>query len=322
MSLEVAPIVLFVYNRPWHTEQTLEALAKNRLAEKSYLTIYADGLKSSATEEDKKRVGKVRELIRSKQWCKEVKIVEREKNWGLADSIVDGVTNAVNEHGKVIVLEDDIVTSPGFLQYMNDALRLYQGEDKVMHVSGYMIPLVAEGLPETFFYNQTSCWGWATWKRAWNAFQPDAVFLRQELDNKDSVYHFNLNGYYDFYSDLVRNINNEIKTWAIKWHTSVYLKGGLCLHPKTSLVSNIGFDGTGVHCGKSDKFKTSITEHLKVEAVKSLSENIEVRDRVVNFYKNQRQSITSYTKAKSKVWLTLRLLAKKLFLKKIFLSNG
>ena len=271
--MKLAPIVLFVYNRPWHTEQMLEALAKNYLANQSNLFIYADGHKGDINEDDKKKIAEVRSVIYSKQWCKKVRIVERDKNWGLADNIVDGVTTVVNKYSKVIVLEDDIVTSPGFLQYMNDALNLYEDEEKIMHVSGYMVPIVANDLPETFFYNQTSCWGWATWKRSWDVFESDSILLKAKLNREKSIYHFNLEGAYDFYNDLVKNINKEIKTWAIKWHTTVYLEGGLCLHPKKSLVSNIGFDGTGVHCGASDKFDTELAEYVNVDEIKSLFEN-------------------------------------------------
>ena len=146
----LAPIVLFVYNRPWHTEQTLNALMQNELADQSVLYIYADGPKENATEEQLKKIEEVRHVIRTKKWCKEVHIIESEKNKGLADSIINGVTEIVNKYGKVIVLEDDIVTSKGFLKYMNEALELYKEEDKVYHISGYMFPVKGNCLKPFF----------------------------------------------------------------------------------------------------------------------------------------------------------------------------
>ena len=150
MSNYLAPIVLFVYDRPWHTNQMLDSLAANKLADQSVLYIYSDGPKENSTIEQLKRINDVRELIRERKWCKEVNIVESKKNKGLANSIVDGVTEIVNRYGKIIVLEDDLVLSKGFLKYMNDSLSFYQNNNEVMHISGYMEP-VNSNLPETFF---------------------------------------------------------------------------------------------------------------------------------------------------------------------------
>ena len=142
----LAPIVLFVYNRPWHTAQTVEALQKNTLADKSELFIYSDAAKNS---EVALYVKKVREYIRNISGFRKVTIMEREKNWGLANSIIDGVTTIVNKYGKIIVLEDDLVTSPYFLRFMNEALEMYENEESVASIHGYIYPI--EGLPETFF---------------------------------------------------------------------------------------------------------------------------------------------------------------------------
>ncbi len=131
----LAPIILFTYNRPWHTRQTIEALQKNLYADKSRLIILSDGPK---TEIDVPKVQKVREYIKTVKGFRSIEIIEREKNWGLANNIIDGVTRIINEYGKIIVLEDDIVTSPYFLKFMNEALEFYKDEERVMHISGYM----------------------------------------------------------------------------------------------------------------------------------------------------------------------------------------
>lgn len=295
----LAPIILFTYNRPWHTLQTLQALQENDLANQSILYVYSDGPKENATEEDLKKIEEVRTLAKSRQWCKEVILVERDRNWGLADNIVDGVTRVVNEYGKIIVLEDDIVTSKGFLRYMNEALEVYENEERVMHVSGYIFP-VTKKLPNTFFYNATSCWGWGTWKRAWSHFNTDAQKLLEELDSKHNIFHFNIDGSYNFYDQLKANTDGRLKTWAIKWHTSVYLKNGLCLHPFPSLVENIGMDGSGVHCGVDNSYNTQPANYIQVHKIK-LSESKSARKAVKKFHsgrKTNKRSITSRIKTR------------------------
>lgn len=251
--MELAPIVLFVYNRPWHTRQTVEALRKNILAAGSELFVFSDAPKNEAAAAS---VSEVRKYIRAISGFKKVTVMERPENWGLAKSIVEGVTSIVNEHGRVIVLEDDLVTSPYFLDYMNDALEVYKDEKKVMHVSGYFFPTQAE-LPETFFYRQAFSWGWGTWSRAWREFEPDAQQLKQRMIKKPSgVYGFNLDGSFNFFSAVLDNAEGRIRTWAVKWYASVFLSDGLCLHPKSSLVINIGHDKSGEHCEDTDLYNT------------------------------------------------------------------
>ena len=253
--MNLAPIVLFVYNRPSHTLKTLEALRKNALANKSILYIFADGPKVYADESTIQKINETRACIRKKQWCKEVIIYEREINLGLADSIIKGVTEIVNKHGKIIVLEDDIVTSKGFLKYMNDALNIYELEEKVMHISGYMYPLHLK-MPDTIFLNVVTPWGWGTWKSAWKYFENDATTLFNKL--LQSLF-FNQNDYNvgfgnEFYNQLQANVNGTLNTWAVKWHTSIFLNQGFCLHPGKSMVNNMGFDYSGTHCDSNNNY--------------------------------------------------------------------
>lgn len=264
----IAPIILFTYNRPWHTEQTLLALEKNELAQDSSLYIYADGAKENANEEQLRKIAEVRGIIKRNWKFKEIQVVERTENWGLADNIVDGVTKIVNQFGKIIVLEDDIVTSIGFLKYMNDALTLYESEEKVMHISGYMFS-VSKRLPETFFYNTASCWGWATWKTAWQHFNFDAKELQKQIAEKDLVKKFNIEDTYPFYEHLLANATGSLKTWAVRWYASFFLKEGYALHPYPSLVNNIGHDGQGENSGKSNIFDWgTIAENVEVRKIK------------------------------------------------------
>ena len=287
MRSQLAPIVLFVYNRPWHTEQTLTALMQNGLAEESTLYIYSDGAKNSGFEEAQK-VKEVRNLIRSKKWCNEVNIIESDNNKGLADSIKDGVTEIVNKYGKIIVLEDDIVTSKGFLKYLNDALAMYEKEEKVFHISGYMFPVKGK-LPKTFFYKQTSCWGWATWADKWKIFEPSAKKLYEKLQFSGKIEQANIDGTNQFVRHLKENAEGSLKTWAVLWHFSVYFQDGLCLHPNKSLVQNIGLDNSGSNCEITDKFDVKLSESIKLKKI-LVKDNPQIYGYLNEFYNGKRQN--------------------------------
>jgi FkbM family methyltransferase len=284
---QLAPIVLFVYNRPWHTQQTLDALAKNTLALDSELIVFCDGPKEGLIASSLELIEKTREIVKGESRFHSVQVVESKENKGLADSIIGGVTEVVNQYGKIIVLEDDLITSPGFLQYMNDALWLYENESKVMHVSGYMFP-VKKALPETFFIKPTSCWGWGTWKRAWDYFEKDVEVQIKTLEKRQAWKEFTFNYSFMSYKDqLVLNKIGKINTWAIFWHASVFLKKGLSLHPSQSLVQNIGFDGTGVNCevnNNSPYIWGHLAESVKVSNRIKLEENLKVKNTLINYF--------------------------------------
>jgi hypothetical protein len=244
--MKIAPITLFVYNRPEHTRRTVEALLKNELAEDSDLIIYSDAPQEPANLE---AVHKVREYIRTIIGFKSVSIVYRDKNLGLANSIIDGVTSVVNTHGRIIVLEDDLITSPHFLRFMNKALDMYESEEQVMHISGSTYP-IGRMVDETFFLRIPLCWGWGTWSRAWRHFRKcNEVMLEF---NQKMRQDFSFNDSYHFWEQLEANKHGVIDTWFIYWYAALFTRNGLALFPGRSLVKNIGFDGTGVHCGSSD----------------------------------------------------------------------
>lgn len=280
----LAPIVLFCYNRPWHTKQTLDALAKNELAAESDLFVYCDGPKNDSLELFS-LIEETRELIDKETRFKRITVIKSKTNKGLADSIINGVTEIVNQFGKIIVLEDDIVTSPGFLKYMNDALELYKKDEKVMHISGYMFPIKSISC-QTFFIHPTTCWGWGTWKSSWEYFEKDVNNQIQEIDRKNGWKLFTLNNSYPSYKNqLFLNQSGEINTWAIFWQTSVFLKKGLSLHPSTSFTKNIGLDGSGTNCDKNDFYEVeSLNQDINLIKIK-IKENKVVLKKI-EFYFN------------------------------------
>jgi hypothetical protein len=239
---DLAPIALFAYNRPSHTQRTVEALLNNTLASESDLHVFCDGPKST---ESVAPVEAVRRYLETVRGFRSISITTRERNAGLSASIVDGVTELVTRYGRVIVVEDDILTSPFFLAYMNDALTLYESESNVISIHGYVYPHRAM-LPDTFFLRGADCWGWATWERGWTLFNPDAGALLQELRRTGLGRQFDFK--YHPYTDMLRaQSRGSIDSWAIRWYASAFLLGKLTLYPRVSLVTNIGLDGSGTH---------------------------------------------------------------------------
>ena len=250
MSQSPAPILFFAFNRPEHTRLALQSLSRNKEAANSILYIICDFPKQDASVELVEKNERVKKLIREEQWCATVIIIEREKNYGLANNIISGVTEIVNKHGSVIVLEDDLELSPFFLQYMNEALVKYASDDRVISIHGYTYPITEE-LPETFFLRGTDCWGWATWKRGWELFEPDGKKLMEELKSRKLQEAFNFNHSYDYMKMLRLQIGGKNSSWAVRWHASALLKDKLTLYPGHSLVQNKGADGEGTHMKKS-----------------------------------------------------------------------
>jgi hypothetical protein len=248
----LAPVIVFSYNRPDHLSKTLFALSENDLASDSDLYIYCDGAKTGAPEEQTMLIANNRIVAKSARGFHTIHVIEREVNYGLANNIIGAVTDIVNEYGRVITLEDDVITSRGFLRYMNQALDLYESDNQVMHISGYMYPH-KETLPETFFYEVPyPGGGWGTWKRAWNHFSNDIDEL-YDYWSKDWKTFNKFGGNY-LQRQLEENKRGTMYTWFIKWHSVLLRMGGLSLYPNTSLTNNIGFDSSGSNCGTMDKF--------------------------------------------------------------------
>ena len=251
----LAPIALFVFARPRHTRRTIDSLRQNELARESDLFVFADAPKTEAQTDS---VREVRQYMRRIEGFKSVTIVERAANFGLAKSIVDGVTSIVNSHGRVIVLEDDLVTSPHFLTYMNEALEKYSNDDRVASIHGYVWPC-SQPLPETFFLPGADCWGWATWRRGWDNFNSNGQYLLDELKRRNLTGAFDYDGAAPFLEMLEEQIKGKNDSWAIRWHASAFLAGKLTLYPGRSLVHNIGNDGSGTHSGDSAQYDAALS---------------------------------------------------------------
>jgi hypothetical protein len=278
---DLAPILLFAYNRPQHLKRTVASLLQNEEAKVSDLYVFSDAAKTSRDEE---AVELVRETIQNIEGFHQITLVERKENWGLARSIIDGVTSIVNQFGRVIVLEDDLVVSPYFLRFMNDALETYKDEPRVGHIQACDFTQ-SPRLPETFLIKWTGSWGWATWKRAWEMFNPNGEELLAQLYERKLNKRFDFNGKYGFTRMLRRQTVGKNNSWAIRWNASLFLADILSLNVGRSLVSNEGLDGSGSNSFSHDPYRSKLwMKPLTVERISPIEENQEARKEFERYY--------------------------------------
>lgn len=277
----LAPILLFAYNRPQHTRRLVESLCRNAEARQSRLIVYSDAPRNDAA---RPAVQEVRRYLRTICGFAQVDIVERAENWGLARSIIAGVTEQVERYGRVIVLEDDLVLSPYFLRFMNDALEAYRDEPRVGHIQACDFT-GDPALPPTFLIRWTGSWGWGTWARAWKHFNPDGRALLDELLARKLDRTFDFDGTYGYTRMLRRQIEGKNNSWAIRWNASLFLRGILSLNVGRSLVQNEGFDGSGTNCGGGGLYASNLyMKRLEVVPIFPVEENASARRAYVRYY--------------------------------------
>ncbi len=256
----LAPIVLFVYNRLDHTQGVIETLSKNFLAKESELYVFSDAAKS---ENGLEKVNAVREYIRDDAWhgmFKKVSIIEAEKNKGLARSVIGGVTKIIQEYGKVIVVEDDLLLSPYFLNYMNDALDYYRDDKKIWSISGYSFPMKSlKKYPHDIFYSYRGCsWGWATWTDRWETVDWQVSEYDQFINSQEWIERFNRGGV-DLTNMLKMQMEGKIDSWAIRWCFAQSNRDMYTVYPRISYLENAGCDGSGMHSGADDEYYTDMS---------------------------------------------------------------
>ena len=278
----LAPILLFVYNRPQHTRRLLDSLLANDECRLSSLYVYSDGARDEASAS---AVAEVRAIVHSVTGFARIEVIEREKNMGLAANVIEGVTTQVRAHGRVIVLEDDLVLSPFFLRFMNDALSVYADEPRVGHIQACDFT-GDPSLSDTFLIKFTGSWGWATWERAWCHFNPDGKQLLARLEQTRQTRRFDFNGAYRFTRMLRRQIAGKNNSWAIRWNASLFVDNILSLNVGRSLVANVGFDGSGTNCGGGNLYASNLAQHpIEVVKITPIEENMEARRRFERYYR-------------------------------------
>ena len=253
---EYAPIVAFTYARLDHTKKMIDSLLANEESAMSDIYIFSDGAKNPSKEGN---VNQVREYIHSIAGFKSINIIERDRNWGLGKNLIDGISRIVKEKKRVIVVEDDLVFSRYFLKFMNEALDKYKDVEDVSAISGFVNPVDVE-LPDTFFLRYFACWGWATWDRAWNLFEEDAVELRKKLIAHGNIREFNIDHSVSYMRMLEDHINGHINSWAIRFYASSFINDKYILYPGKSLTMQNGIDGSGTHSGVGNDYDVEIAQ--------------------------------------------------------------
>jgi hypothetical protein len=283
---QLAPIALFAYRRPRHLQTVLGALGNNPEAAQTALYVFADGARDSTAVED---VTEVRRVLSRIEGFASAHVVLREGNYGLAQNITQGVSEVLERSPSVIVVEDDILVSPFFLRFMNEALVYYRDEPRVGSISGYCYPIAWKGA-ETYFIRGADCWGWATWRDRWQGFNRDGKALLRQLRDQNLTFAFDFDGTIGFTQMLEDQIVGRNDSWAIRWHASCFLRNLLILYPCKALAQNIGHDESGTHSTSDDQFYcVSLgTRPIEVGSV-AVEENLSARQAVFEFFSARNQ---------------------------------
>ncbi|HEE9033205.1 MULTISPECIES: glycosyltransferase [Bacillus cereus group] len=296
----LAPVIIFVYNRPEHTIKTIEALSENELARESDVFIFSDAAKNEASFEKVKAVRDYIDTIEEKKYFKSLTIKKAQENKGLAKSVMNGVSEIINKYGKVIVLEDDLITTPDFLAYMNEGLNYYDALEKVWSISGYNIPIrFPKSYKSDIYYSYRGCsWGWATWKNRWDQVDWDVKDYIEFKKNRRLRNQFNRGGR-DMSNMLDAQMEGKIDSWAIRWCYTQSKKNMFTVYPVKSRVRNIGLDGSGTHSGITSHYNVEIDQSLR----KCIFNNPELNQEILRNFQNHYGSRLNYYLIKPKSYI-------------------
>jgi hypothetical protein len=278
-SKDLAPIVLFVYNRLYHTQRTVEALKNNTLANESELFIFSDAAKNEAAAA---AVGEVREYISGISGFKKIHITERSENMGCDPSILDGVSCVISEYKKVIEVEDDIVTTPLFLKYMKNALNVFEDDERIWSVSGYAPPIKisASYADDIYLSMRPASWGFGTWENRWNAVDWAKIGIEEVFRDSQLRKMFCEGG-----EDILNTLIKHPDTYDIPIYYFMRKQGKYSVLPVVSLLQNIGTDGSGVHfISKQKKHEVTSLAHRELTINPNVQPNAEILKITKRFY--------------------------------------
>lgn len=281
-NIKTAPILLFTYKRLNTLRLTVTALQQNYYAKESELFIFSDAAK---TAEDEPEIVRIRDFIKTIKGFKSVSIIEAGKNKGLANSIIDGVTQVIQEYERVIVLEDDLVTSVNFLAYMNEALNFYQNDTKVFSIAGYTIPITvpASYTYKTYFLPRASSWGWATWKDRWGKVDWQVTSFNEFEKDRARIKAFN-DGGSDMFGMLKKQMNGTIDSWAIRWCYDQFRLNSYTLFPVKSKIKNIGFNNEATHTNVFNRYETLLDDELETSF--SFPQKVEMNEKLLSQFQS------------------------------------
>ena len=255
---DLAPIIFICYNRYDHVVRSLKSLRKNKLSKKSKIIIFAD---APTDQINKKKTDKIKIYLKKLNGFKSKKIIFRKKNLGTKQNIVNAVSQVLKKFNKVIVIEDDLLLSKFFLDYMNLCLKKYKDEKKIWHINGWSYPFMKNSKNDINFLGSMNCWGWGTWKNRWSFLTLNEKYLISNFSNKN-IHNFNIFSSMNHFEQILRNQKKTLSSWAVFWHATIFKNNGICIYPKYSLVKNIGFDGSG-RMSSRHKYKSNLNNNYK-----------------------------------------------------------
>ena len=287
--MKYSPIALFVYNRPKHLRKTLNSLKKNPETRMSTIYIFSDSFKNKDFL-NKKKVYEVRDIIKKINFFRKKIIIERKKNIGLKKNILRGISFVLKKHSDIIILEDDLVVSKFFLKYMNESLKKFRNFKRVWHISAWNYDIKnINSKNDAFFIGNMNCWGWGTWRDRWLKLNTKSKYFIKKFNNKEK-YKFNLEGSFENFSQIIRNHNKTISTWAIFWNATIFLNNGLCLNPVKSLTINIGQDSSGTNTINSQLLNNRLSNNKKFKLPTSIKEDFKIRKEITNHLRRKKDN--------------------------------
>ena len=291
--MNLAPIAIFVYNRPEHTKNLLTSLKNCELFNQTKIFIFSDDYKKK-DEDDKNKVSQVRIILKKFfQSNNRVKIYYNKNNVGLYQNIINGIDIVFKKNNKIIVLEDDLILHKSFLSFMNNALEFYKNKKSIYQISGYSYPINHKNINTTYFLPLVSCWGWATWKTTWlkknflykNNLLKKYYFLKK---NKLILRKFNFNNTYNYFKILEKHIYKKNKTWGVLFYLNNFFNERLCVYPPYSLVNNRGFDGSGQNSLlKNNIFSNRFSKIHDINMSLDVSQNFLINKKIEFFFKKK-----------------------------------
>lgn len=299
-----APVIIFVYSRPEHTKKTIESLAKNYLSYDTEVFIYSDAAKNEKSVQPVQMVRDYVDSLSKRRWFKSVKVIKAEYNKGLANSVISGVNEIIEQYGRAIVIEDDLVSAPDFLQYMNEALNYYERDQRIWSISGYtfQIKFPVDYRHDVYLSYRGASWGWATWKDRWDKVDWDVLDYPEFKASKKLRQKLNRGGR-DMARMLDMQMAGKIDSWAIRWCYAQSKLNMLTIYPAASRIKNIGLDGSGTHSGASFKYDAIISE----ANAKCRFETLAVDPRIIKTFKDQFGTGLDYLIINLKTYLKLLL---------------
>ena len=301
----LSPVLIFSFNRKNKLKKLIISLKKNKYYKQSKIYVFQDYFNSEFDIRKKREINKTIEYLKElKKKEKNIFLKVRQKNFGLANNIISGVNEIIKKYNKAIILEDDLILSKNFLAFMNEALFFYEYEKKIWHISGWCFSIKSPKYKEdNYFLNWPCSWGWATWKNRWKYFSKNSnKFINW---NKKNIKKFNFDNSYNFFSQIKRNHNKELNSWAIFWYAKIFEKKKLCIYPKNNLVENIGIGKNASNTYKKNDLFISKIKNKKIKYNfkfdKNLVENNYYKKLIKKKMKNNRKNkfLNLYNKIKT-----------------------